>query len=72
MLRISLVISYFCWFSPITSHDCLVIPFSLVKSVSLELLTDNLQEFGMFKYLLWPKLSQTLQKCSTKNKVSNP
>ena len=49
----------------------MIVWFSLVKSVSLELLMDNLQEFGMFKYLLWPKFSQILQKCSTKNKVSN-
>ena len=72
MLKILLVIQYFCWFSPITSHDCVVIlSFSLVIYFSLELLMDNLQEFGIFKYLLWPKFSQILQKCSTKNKVSN-
>ena len=49
----------------------MIVWFSLVKSVSLELLMDNLQEFGMFKYLLWPKFSQIFQKCSAKNKVSN-
>ena len=69
MLKILLVIQYFRWFSPITSHDCLVILPLVI--FSLELLMDNLQEFGMFKYLLWPKFSQIFQKCSAKNKVSN-
>ena len=47
-------------------------PIFLGENVSLELLTDHLQEFGMFKYLLWPKFSQIFQKCSTKKEGVQP